>query len=303
MDDFINDEINSTDENEPVLLEINDLIKAKWRKDRGNKNTYLNSSSVYYYRPQLTVHNPVDDLGDYNDGERDDECLLSHDKISNHVNKERYDKKSFINDFKLMFLRSKLTNYYEQGINKMKNLFTNEKKKENNFFGYPDNFPSEYLNILATRLYYSKITKYIYFFVIILNIYILITTIFTQMTSKFVVISEIFVIIMLIIEVLLRLTTQGSRYFYHFDGLFDVVITIMCFLLLISSGDLKVFYADNTAKTKKNEIEEIISQSLTILRFSLQFFRTITLFMHCKRTEEPVEKIDFSLLNLPNDDA
>ncbi|ETB59727.1 hypothetical protein YYC_03134 [Plasmodium yoelii 17X] len=302
MDDFINDEINSTDENEPVLLEINDLIKTKWRKNRGSRNIYLNSS-VYYYRPQLATHNNVDDLGDYNDSERDDECLLSHEKISNHVNKENYDKKSFIYYFKLIFLRSKLTNYYEQGINKMKNVFTSDKKKENNFFDYSNNFPSEYLNILATRLYYSKITKYLYFFVIILNIYILMTTIFTQMMSKFVVISEIFVIIMLLIEVLLRLTTQGSRYFYHFDGLFDVIITIMCFLLLISSGDLKVFYADNTVKTKKSEIEEIISQSLTILRFSLQFFRTITLFMHCKRTEEPVEKIDFSLLNLPNDDA
>ncbi|GAB68413.1 hypothetical protein PCYB_132870 [Plasmodium cynomolgi strain B] len=95
---------------------------------------------------------------------------------------------------------------------------------------------------------------------------------------------------------------QGRSYFHNFDGLFDVTVTTMCFLLLISSGDLKVFYQSEIVKTKNKEVEEIISQSLTVLRFSFQLFRTLTLFMHYARVKAPSENIDFSVLNLPHEE-
>ncbi|KOB85803.1 hypothetical protein PFDG_01347, partial [Plasmodium falciparum Dd2] len=95
----------------------------------------------------------------------------------------------------------------------------------------------------------------------------------------------------------------GTSYFYHFDGLFDVTVSFICLLLLLNSGDFKIFFLENKiVKTNKKEIEEIISQSLTVLRFSFQLFRTITFFMHYKRTKLPTDNIDFSLLNLPRDD-
>ncbi|SCP06130.1 conserved Plasmodium protein, unknown function [Plasmodium ovale] len=294
MDSFIDEEIISADENEPVLLDIKDLLNLKEKNEKkSRKDKHLQIASNSYYIPKMETQDMSDDASTFLIHKEDNERNGNNDKNS------VYSSKWGAYYVRLCF---HLKSYYEGIVKIWKNIFPNKKKKEENIYYYSNNLSSEFLNILANRLYYSKVTTYLYFFVILVNISILLSTFFANMVSKFVVVSEIFVILMLFVEVCLRLTTQGSNYFYHFDGLFDVTVTTVCFLLLISSGDLKVFYQSSVVKTKNREVEEIISQSLTVLRFSFQLFRTITLFMHYKRTEAPSDNIDFSLLNLPKDD-
>ncbi|CRH03852.1 conserved Plasmodium protein, unknown function [Plasmodium relictum] len=288
MDSFIDDEINSADENEPVLLDISDILNLKRQKKKNIKE------EINYMQKNLNFLKPLEEYDNYDDNE----FLISKKENSRIINKENYS--SEYNTYHLN-IYSKCKIYYKRTFEKLKNIFTN-KKRDENFLYYSNNFSSDCFNILANRLYYSKITSYLYIFVLLLNVFILVYGFFTKILSKFIVCSEIFVIFMLLIEVCLRLMTEGSNYFYHFDGLFDVTVTFMCFFLLISSGDLKIFYETSTVKTKNKEIEEIISNSLTVLRFSFQLFRTITLFMHHKRTKAPNDNIDFSLLNLPKDD-
>ncbi|CRG95804.1 conserved Plasmodium protein, unknown function [Plasmodium gallinaceum] len=286
MDSFIDEELNSADENEPVLLDISDLLNLKRQKKKNIKE------ELNYVQKDFNFLKPVEDNYD------DNEFLITEKEKTRLKNKE-YCSSKYTNYY--LNIGSICKNCYKRTCKKLGNIFTH-KRRDENFFSYSNTFSSDCFNILANRLYYSKITSYIYFFVLLLNIFILIYCFFTKILNKFVVCSEIFVIFMLFIEVCLRLITEGSNYFYHFDGLFDVTVTIMCFLLLISSGDLKIFNETSIVKTKNKEIEEIISQSLTVLRFSFQLFRTITLFMHHKRTKAPNDNIDFSLLNLPKDD-
>ncbi|SBT72186.1 conserved Plasmodium protein, unknown function [Plasmodium malariae] len=293
MDSFIDDEINnSASENEPVLLNIDDLLHLKKSKKKSKNNRYTN----YQYGSHTFRKIEEQDMND-----NAHEFLLHKEenfKIPNKENTSMGSSKWYIYYTSVC---SKMKNFFEKLINKLKNIFIN-KKREENFFYYSSNVSSDFLNILANRLYYSRVTAYLYFLVILLNVFILIYTIFTKILSKFIVASEMFVILMLFLEISLRLTTQGSNYFYHFDGLFDVTVTTMCLLLLVSSGDIKVFYENDIVKTANNEMEEIVSQTLTMLRFSFQLFRTVTFFMHYRRTKAPTDNIDFSLLNLSAED-
>ncbi|SOV83018.1 conserved Plasmodium protein, unknown function [Plasmodium sp. gorilla clade G3] len=328
MDSFIDDEINLIDENEPVLIDIEDLINlGKLPKKKGNGhvvknyekndeklnnnkiNEYMNINNKINnfkkinnnYENNYTYEREIDDYNDkdfliYKEGNlkkgKDDIKLKEYSEYSiSHISNNIY------NTFKMN---------YEKIFDKLKKIYILRKKKkktDDKFMYYSDDISDDFFHILASRLYYSKITTYIYFLVIILNLIILIYTIFTNVLNKYVVCAEIFVIFMLYIEIFLRLLTEGTSYFYHFDGLFDVTVSFICLLLLLNSGDFKIFFLENKiVKTNKKEIEEIISQSLTVLRFSFQLFRTITFFMHYKRTKLPTDNIDFSLLNLPRDD-
>ncbi|KYN95896.1 hypothetical protein PGSY75_1430000 [Plasmodium gaboni] len=327
MDNFIDDEINLIDENEPILIDIQDLIKSgKVSKKKGNgqhvvKNYKKNDEKVNKYKRNdyVNINNKINnykinhnyehnniyesEIEDYNDKD----FLIYKD---GNIKKRKDIKLKEYSEYSIFYYSNNIynsfKNNYEKIFDKLKKKYILGKKKkktDDKFMYYSENLSDDFFHILASRLYYSKITTYIYFMVIILNLIILIYTIFTNVLNKYVVCAEIFVIFMLFIEIFLRLLTEGTSYFYNFDGLFDVTVSFICLLLLLNSGDFKIFFLENKiVKTNKKEIEEIISQSLTVLRFSFQLFRTITFFMHYKRTKLPTDNIDFSLLNLPRDD-
>ncbi|CAA9990323.1 conserved protein, unknown function [Plasmodium knowlesi strain H] len=369
MDIFIDEEINGSDENEAVLLEIDDLLSFKdpppqrkgehsraAKRERTNykqesahgtvqggtqgrtqsqkHNGHPNQAGRYppweygkmkfshrereditedenewlIKKRDLSGHHHEDDLEDHlthHVEEADALAAKGRDQNPHSVKSRRKYYPSYSYPvFANIYERAKRC--YGQMVDGLTDKFTGNKERDDDdgegFFYYKNHTSFDFFHILANRLYYSKGTMYLYFLVIILNLFILVYTAYTKMVSLFVVLSEMFVILMLVLEVCLRLATQGRSYFHNFEGLFDVTVTIMCFLLLISSGDLKVFYQPEMIKTKNKEVEEIISQSLTVLRFSFQLFRTLTLFMHYERVKTPSENIDFSVLNLPHEE-
>ncbi|SOV82854.1 conserved Plasmodium protein, unknown function [Plasmodium reichenowi] len=329
MDSFIDDEINLIDENEPILIDIQDLINVgKVPKKKGNghvvknyekNNEKLNKNKII--NEYSNINNKINNYkmnhnygNNYNTYDSEIEDYNDKDFLiykEGNLKKGKDKKLKEYSEYSISHIRNNIYNSfkknYEKIFDKLKNIYILRKKKkkksDDKFMYYTDDISDDFFHILASRLYYSKITTYIYFLVIILNLIILIYTIFTNVLNKYVVCAEIFVIFMLFFEIFLRLLTEGTSYFYHFDGLFDVTVSFICLLLLLNSGDFKIFFLENKiVKTNKKEIEEIISQSLTVLRFSFQLFRTITFFMHYKRTKLPTDNIDFSLLNLPRDD-
>ncbi|GAW82935.1 hypothetical protein, conserved [Plasmodium gonderi] len=346
MENFIDQELNSCDENEAILLDIDDLMdfkkshpKRKGRKH--NKNGGQNrikekekSTEIYNY-PNFPIRNDKslqsdtqnlsDDAnellikrgerkkshGQYwdeqeeeegeggKDGEEEQE-ERPIDGLKRWRNKCEPDQ-SYYRFFPHIYGR--LKSYYNNDIiNSFRNKFNRKTRRDDDFFSHENYLSFDFLHILASRLYYSRGTMRMYFFVTVLNLFTLIYSLSIKIVNIFVVTSEIFIILMLFMEIFLRLVTQGRRYFYNFEGLFDVIVTIMCFLLLLSSGDLKVFFKSDMAKMKNTEMEEIVSQSLTVFRFSFHLFRTITLFMHYERVKAPTDKIDFSVLNLSHDE-
>ncbi|KMZ97482.1 conserved Plasmodium protein, unknown function [Plasmodium vivax] len=377
MDTFIDEEINGSEENEAVLLEIDDLLdfkdpppqrgngrekrkekeKGKEKRERGGTNytqggaqsgkhngkhngkhdgkhddrTNGQPNQAERYPPwggrtvKVTHRDRQDftddanewlikkgDLGGDHHGDDLEDHLTHHEGEADALAAKRGGQNTHSGKAKSKYhppcSYPLIANMYGRAkclcldvVNGVADKFTGNIKRGDGLF-YKSHSSFDFLHILANRLYYSRGTMYLYFFVIILNLFILVYTACTRMVSLFVVLLEIFVILMLVLEVCLRLATQGRSYFHNFDGLFDVTVTTMCFLLLISSGDLKVFYQAEIVKTKNKEVEEIISQSLTVLRFSFQLFRTLTLFMHYERVKAPSENIDFSVLNLPHEE-
>ncbi|SPJ12678.1 conserved Plasmodium protein, unknown function [Plasmodium sp. DRC-Itaito] len=327
MDSFIDDEINLIDENEPILIDIQDLINVgKVPKKKGNGHVVknyekndekLNKNKINDYNNinnKINIYKINNNYGNNYAYERDIEDYNDEDFLiykEGNLKKGKDIKLKEYSEYSISHISTNIYNAFKKNyekiiFDKLKNIYIltkKKKKKDDKFMYYSDDISDDFFHILASRLYYSKITTYIYFLVIILNLIILIYTIFTNVLNKYVVCAEIFVIFMLFIEIFLRLLTEGTSYFYHFDGLFDVTVSFICLLLLLNSGDFKIFFLEiKIVKTNKKEIEEIISQSLTVLRFSFQLFRTITFFMHYKRTKLPTDNIDFSLLNLPRDD-
>lgn len=100
---------------------------------------------------------------------------------------------------------------YSDIVDGVADRFSGNIKHGDGFFYYKSHTSSDFLHILANRLYYSRGTMYLYFLVIVLNLFILVYTACTKMVSLFVVISEMFVILMLVLEVCLRLATQVSN--------------------------------------------------------------------------------------------
>ncbi|ANQ10750.1 Uncharacterized protein PCOAH_00048420 [Plasmodium coatneyi] len=362
MDIFIDEEINGSDENEAVLLEIDDLLAFKDPppqsrkgghrrgekgegtnykqgraqggaqsgtqngKQRSKHNGQPNQAGRYPQWEDKKVNIPHRDREDITD-DANEWLIKKGDLSGNHLTHYEGEADSLAakhgdQNAHSQPPRSKYYPSYSYPV--IANMYGRAKRCYGNivdgvaekfigniqradggcdgFFYYKSHTSFDFLQILANRLYYSRGTMYLYFLVIVLNLFILGYTAYTKMVSLFVVLSEMFVILMLVLEVCLRLATQGRSYFHNFEGLFDVTVTTMCFLLLISSGDLKVFYQAEIIKTKNKEVEEIISQSLTVLRFSFQLFRTLTLFMHYERVKAPSENIDFSVLNLPHEE-
>ncbi|KJP86145.1 hypothetical protein AK88_04196 [Plasmodium fragile] len=340
MDIFIDQEINTSDENEAVLLEVDDLFtfknpppqrttgKQKGRhgghqggkkdatkcvqdgdtqvttphRDRGD--IMDDPHEWLIKKEQVTEDNYEDDLEDHLTHHEEEGDMLDADRADENTisgkNRSKYNPSCTYPLITYMYGRAK--SYIRDMVHRVEDKLHGHVKRDDDFFYYKSHTSLDFIHVLANRLYYSRGTMYLYFLVIVLNLFILFYTAYTKMVSLFVVLCELFVILMLLLEVCLRLATQGRSYFHNLEGLFDVTVTTMCFLLLISSGDLKIFYHSEMVKTKNKEVEEIISQSLTVLRFSFQLFRTITLFMHYERVKAPSENIDFAVLNLPHEE-
>lgn len=292
MDSFIDDEINSSNENEPVLLDIKDLLHSQ------TTNMLNQKEDGIYLQSNLKYLKPLDHF------DEDNEFLI--EKTQESRNETGNNQSNVFPNFlslKQIFLKYK--NLYNKLYVKTKNKLYKKNSNSGELPLHSSVFSEDCLNILANRLYYSKVTSYIYVFVFLLNVFILAYGFFVTSITRCMVCAEIFVLSVLLLEVSLRLIVEGKNYFDHFDGLFDVIITFISTLLFINSGDLRIFFTNQLTitKSKNKEIEEIISQGLMAIRFAIQLFRMITLVMHHKRVKSPSANIDFTLLNLPNQDT
>ncbi|KFH12456.1 putative transmembrane protein [Toxoplasma gondii VAND] len=164
----------------------------------------------------------------------------------------------------------------------------------------------EALSIVANRLYYSRFTAYLYLFVFLLNAWVLLRCLTLSVVNVWVVAAEVFVTFMLLLEVSLRALVVGRAFFFKFENLFDVAVTVLCVALLCISDDLWGSLADRD-RPPPEEVDDIFRQSLTAFRFSTQLLRMVTIALHQKRSQLPSDDVDFSYLEAqaraPHDDG
>ncbi|KFG53918.1 hypothetical protein TGFOU_246460B, partial [Toxoplasma gondii FOU] len=98
----------------------------------------------------------------------------------------------------------------------------------------------------------------------------------------------------------------GRAFFFKFENLFDVAVTVLCVALLCISDDLWGSLADRD-RPPPEEVDDIFRQSLTAFRFSTQLLRMVTIALHQKRSQLPSDDVDFSYLEAqaraPHDDG
>ncbi|CBZ55900.1 conserved hypothetical protein [Neospora caninum Liverpool] len=164
----------------------------------------------------------------------------------------------------------------------------------------------EALQIVANRLYYSRFTAWLYLFVFLLNAWVLVRCLTLSVVDLWVVCAEVFVTLMLLLEVCLRALVVGRPFFFRFENIFDIAITVLCVALLCISDDLWGSLAGRD-RPPPEEVDDIFRQSLTAFRFSTQLLRMVTIVLHQKRSKLPADDIDFSYLEAqarePHDDG
>eukprot|EP01066_Platyproteum_vivax_P003801 Platyproteum_vivax@DN14776_c0_g1_i1.p1 len=137
----------------------------------------------------------------------------------------------------------------------------------------------EFLSIVASRLYFSQNTSYVYGLTIFLNVIILIWSLQIRRPDMWFVFAESFVTMMLVIEVFLRFFMLGWSYFNHFSNVFDSILMGSCVMLLYMSLDTV------RKRTEEEEVEDVLAQSLMILRFCIRLLRLVTFTLHARRSQ------------------
>ncbi|SBS95638.1 conserved Plasmodium protein, unknown function [Plasmodium ovale curtisi] len=88
MDSFIDEEITSADENEPVLLDIKDLLNLKEKNEKkSRKDKHLQIASNSYYIPKMETQDMSDDASTFLIHKEDNERNGNNDKNSVYSSK------------------------------------------------------------------------------------------------------------------------------------------------------------------------------------------------------------------------
>jgi len=164
---------------------------------------------------------------------------------------------------------------------------------------YPlPNSSGEFLFIMATRMYYSSMSTFIYAFVLLVNLFVIYRAVVTKDVDWILLLADCFVSFMLIFEIVLRVTISGSLFFQEACNIFDVLIAVLCITLLIGSKDLwsTIVVVSKEEKEDHENTMDLVQQSSTAVRFLIQLLRTIPLMMHCRRSKLPSDQVDFSLI-------
>ncbi|EEA06242.1 uncharacterized protein CMU_007310 [Cryptosporidium muris RN66] len=194
-------------------------------------------------------------------------------------------------------------------------------QKDSNYFGIqhllskynPSQLNLKYYNstlsyeeitvIIAKRLYYSEISKFVYLTIFLLNIFVFFRGFIGNKCGDFIsTVIEVFITSFLLFEVIIKIFLMGNRYFIFKHNFFDFCIMLTCVTLLLFNGDIsRVFMYNYIKKLNKKQITtDVIEQILTSARFLIQAIRTYTIAKYHGRTESTSGIIDFE--NLKNNE-
>jgi len=158
------------------------------------------------------------------------------------------------------------------GDDPMMHAFAEQRKTELRVKGF------HYVSLIANRLYFSRAYTVLYVFMILLNVVLLIWLVLNgtgQVTRGFLALETI-VTCVLGIEVAARMLTQGKKYWERYSNWFEFVVLILCTITVVMARTTHTL-------TMSEEVDEMVSWTLLVLRYVLQAFRLLALLRHRKR--------------------
>ncbi|UKJ88112.1 hypothetical protein MACJ_000555 [Theileria orientalis] len=164
---------------------------------------------------------------------------------------------------------------YEYGAElSSQNIYTNQRRT-----GLEVDMLTNKFNKLCVELYNSDYTTELYFYLLIVNIVILIDTMFFD---KFICLFlELVVIVFFFMEVYSNYLLHGSKYYKSLEGLVDTTMLSCCILYIMSGGYLRYQYSD-FAKPRTAEYFEVF---LILVRLVVQFYRLVRYFFRHRKAK------------------
>mmetsp|Transcript_1587 Transcript_1587/g.2508 ORF Transcript_1587/g.2508 Transcript_1587/m.2508 type:complete len:302 (-) Transcript_1587:181-1086(-) len=144
----------------------------------------------------------------------------------------------------------------------------------------------EMVRLIANRLYFSRAYAILYICMVVLNIVMLIWLLMNTgepLPVNFVHL-EIAVTVLLGLEVSTRVLSQGKEYWKRWANWFEFCVLILCSVCLIATHQHKRL-------TMSEEVDELVSWALLILRYMLQGLRLLALVRHRDR----IRKMGFGM--------
>lgn len=137
---------------------------------------------------------------------------------------------------------------------------------------------TEWVYLIANRVYFSTAYSVLYVVMILLNLIMLVWLVInsTGETSSAFVIFEGLVTLVLGIEVAARMLTQGCKYWKRWSNWFEFTVLLLCIGTTITAHTTNYV-------SMSEEVDELLSAILMAARYVLQGLRLLALLQHRKR--------------------
>lgn len=141
---------------------------------------------------------------------------------------------------------------------------------------------------LASRIYFSPQVGYVYAFFFVTNVAVLLAnTRYLPLGRGLTGFLETLLTLLFLFEVILRMVVVGdfNEYFRHRGNILDTTVCAVCIWLCLL----------HHAPEWEQQIDEILAQSLMLIRTLVQVIRAVALFKR-QKSRENQDSIDFKML-------
>eukprot|EP00743_Colponemidia_sp_Colp-15_P007485 GILK01008090.1.p1 GENE.GILK01008090.1~~GILK01008090.1.p1 ORF type:complete len:228 (+),score=36.56 GILK01008090.1:63-746(+) len=145
--------------------------------------------------------------------------------------------------------------------------------------------------ILASRVYFSKAYSILYATVIVLNALVILWTLFASdgyPRDIWFVLIEICINVAIFGEVVIRMLSQGYKYWQSCSNIFDFFVMSLCFVALCL-----YFKGPSPAE----EVEDLAADMMIGFRNAIQYLRLLLMLKNSKKNQTPNDDIDFTQWN------